>query len=120
MIVNTGLAEFALVQAGDAAADPPTYMAIGTGSTAIMAGDTTLESEVDRVAIASTSASSGIVTYKAFWGQNDANGNTISNAGLFNDASAGDLFAAYVLSSTIAKTTSISLTITWTITLSDA
>lgn len=117
MIVNGGRDLFADLIA-DNTGTRPSYMAVGTGSTAITVSDTTLESELDRNAIALTSSASGVVTYKAFWGMSEAAG-TLANVGLFNDPSAGTMIAAYVLDSTVAKDATKSLTITWTITLAD-
>lgn len=119
MVVNGGRDLFADLIA-DNTGTRPSHMAVGTGSTAITLTDTTLESEVDRNAIANTTSASGVVTYKCFWGLSEANGNTLANAGIFNAAAAGTMIAAYVLDSTVSKTAAISLTITWTITLADS
>lgn len=90
------------------------HMAVSTAATAIADGDTTLASEVSRIALGSTSAGGTALTMRATWGAGDANGNTIASAGIFDDPTAGTMFSGFVLSSTIAKTSSISLTITWT------
>ena len=97
----------------------PDYIAIGTGTTAAAITQTALVTEVDRNQVASKTASSGVATFKAFFGKNEANGYTISELGLFDLPSGGTMFCRSVLSSTVAKTNTISLTITWTLTFSD-
>jgi len=118
MVVNGGRDIFASLIA-DNTGTRPTHIALGTGTTPTTLTDITLENEQGRNAIASTSSSSAVVTWKAFYGKSDLNGNTISNAGLFNASSGVTMLAAFVLASTIAKTSSISITITWTLTLAD-
>ena len=119
IVTNVGLDLFATLITGDSTSYP-SHMAIGTGSTAAAATDTALVAEVDRNAFASeTTASTGVITWKGFWNSSEANGNTIAEAGVFNDASAGTMSNRVVLSSTVAKTSSISLTVTWTFTLTD-
>ena len=92
------------------------YMAIGTGSTAAAAGDTTLGTELDRNALTSTTVTSNEIAYVASWSAGDGTG-AITEAGIFNDASAGTMLARTVFS-TVNKGASDTLSITWTITLS--
>ena len=114
MVVAAGLAGIALAAAGTAT-QIPSHLAAGTGSTAITLGDTSLENEVgSRVLLGSTTGSGYVSTFKGTFGSSELNGNTLSNVGLFDAAAAGNLLSAYILASTIAKTTSISLTISWT------
>jgi len=113
MIVAGGLNSLAKAWAGDAT-DLPSHMAIGTGTTAITLGDTTLESEVSpRIALGTNTSSGATYRASATWGSGDANGNTIANAGLFDAASSGVLLAAAVLDTTVVKDATKSLTITW-------
>lgn len=119
VVTNVGRNQFASLLAEDISTFP-SHLAIGTGSTAATVTDTTLGAEVDRNALSSSSASAGVVTYKAFFSKSEANGNTIAEVGLFDAASSGNMFCRSVLSSTVAKTASVSLSITWTITLADA
>lgn len=119
LVTNAGLDLFATLITGDSTSYP-SHMAIGTGSTAAAASDTTLGAEVDRNAFATeTTSSVGVITWKGFWNSTEANGNTIAEAGIFNASSSGTMSNRVVLSSTVAKTSSISLTITWTFTLTD-
>ena len=90
-----------------------------TGTTAAAITQTALVTEVDRNQVASKTDSAGVATFKAFFGKDEANGNTISELGLFDLPSGGTMFCRSVLSSTVAKTNTISLTITWTLTFSD-
>ena len=92
------------------------YMAIGTGSTAAAAGDTTLGTELDRNALTSTTVTSNEIAYVASWAAGDGTG-AITEAGIFNAASAGTMLARTVFS-TVNKAASDTLSITWTITLS--
>jgi len=119
MIVTTGLERLAALFAQDSTAFA-SHIAIGTGTTAVTAGDTALETEVDRNALGSDTASGAVATFKAFFSKSEANGSTISEVGLFDQASTGTLIARSVLASTVAKDATKSLTITWTFTLADA
>ena len=119
MLVNGGRDLFADIIGGDSST-VPTHIAMGTGTTAITVTDTTLENEQDRNAISLSTASSGVVSYKCFFSKSEMNGVTLANAGIFTAAAAGTMTNAVVLDSTIAKTSSISITLTWTITLANA
>jgi len=119
IVTNGGRDRIAALIAQDTTSFP-SHIAIGTGSTAFVVTDTTLDTEVDRNAIASSTASSGATTFKAFFDKNEANGNTIAEVGIFDAAAAGTMLCAAVLASTVAKTSSVTLTITWTWTFADA
>ena len=119
VVTNVGRNKFASLLAEDISVFP-SHIGIGTGTTAAAVTDTALATEVDRNAFISQSASAGVITYKAFFSKSEANGNTIAEVGLFDAAASGNMFCRSILSSTIAKTASISLSITWTITLADA
>lgn len=92
-----------------------THMAIGTGTTAVAAGQTALTTEVVRGAFTSTTASAKKQTIKYYLDGSTANGNTLAEAGLFNAASTGTMYARALLASTIAKTSSKAVTFTWEI-----
>ena len=97
------------------------WMSVGTGSTAFAVGSTTLNSEIDRNALAGsypeqgTAANDNVVTYKATWAAGDATG-AIVEAGIFNSSGAGSMLAASTFS-VINKGASDTLTITWTVTI---
>ena len=91
------------------------HLAASTSATAIADGDTVLASEVSpRVALGSTDEAGTTLVMRATLGAGDANGNTLASAAIFDAASSGLMFAAYVLTTTIAKTSSISVTFSWT------
>ena len=91
-------------------------MAVGTGSTAASAGQTTLVTELDRNAFSSTSASDGVCTFNAQWAAGDATG-AITEAGIFNAASGGAMLCRTVFD-TVNKAAGDSLAITWVVTIS--
>ena len=93
-----------------------TYMAVGTGTNAAAAGDTTLQTENDRNALTSTTVTNNAVAYVATWAAGDATA-AITEAGIFDAASGGDLLARTVFS-VVNKGAADSMTITWTITVS--
>jgi len=92
------------------------YMAVGTGTTAAAAGNTTLASESDRNALTSTTVTNNEVAYVGTWAAGDASV-AITEAGLFSASSGGTMLARTVFSA-VNKGASDSLTITWTITVS--
>ena len=93
-----------------------THMALGTGTTAAAVGNTTLVTELDRNALTSTTVSTNTIAYACTWASGDGTG-AITEAGLFDAASAGDMLARTVFS-VVNKGASDSITITWTITIS--
>ena len=116
LVVNAGLNLIRDLLDGDAVAGI-THFAVGTGSSAVAAGDTTLSTEVFRAAVTgrTSNAQQLVVTY--YLASGSANGNTLTNAGLFNAAGSGTLFARVKFASSIVKTASIAVTFTWTINL---
>ena len=100
-----------------------TYAAVGTSATAPAAGDTKLGTELYRKAIAGASNVSNVLTVDAFYDETEAN-DTLNEAGIFGDGSAsqatgtadsGILYSHVAISET--KTSSETLTITWTLTI---
>lgn len=98
--------------------DPIGWMAIGTGTTAADAGDTTLVTELDRNALATSggTVSGNTITFETTWAAGDGTG-AVTEAGLFDAASGGDMLARTVFS-VVNKAALDSMTITWTITVS--
>jgi len=91
-----------------------TYCAVGTGNTAAVVGDTTLETELDRSTSVYTRSQS-VGTYSVFFNTGEANG-VITEIGFFgNDATSsadsGTMFNRIVLSNSITKITDYTLTI---------
>jgi hypothetical protein len=100
---------------GDAVAGV-SHFAVGTGSTAPSAADTALVTEVFRAAVTSKTKGSGSLTIKYFLGTASANGSTLREAGLFNAATAGTLYARALVTPDIVKTASIAVTFQWVLT----
>jgi hypothetical protein len=98
------------------ATSQPTHMAVGTGSTAPAAGNTTLGAEIDRNALTSNTASGGVLTMVGNWAAGDATNSAIAEAGVFNAASSGTLYSRATFTA-INKGASDTLQITWTYTL---
>lgn len=96
------------------------HMAIGTGSTAVAAGDTALDTELDRNALTSITQGTGTdankVTYVGDWAAGDGTG-AITEAGIFNSASAGIMLCRTVFS-VKNKGAGDTLTLTWVLTIS--
>jgi len=93
-----------------------THMAVGTGTNAAAAGDTTLQTENDRNALTSTTVTDNAVAYVASWAAGDATA-ALTEAGIFDASSGGDCLARTVFS-VVNKGANDTLTITWTITVS--
>lgn len=93
----------------------PTHMAIGTGVTGEVAGDTTLQTELDRNAVTSNTAAGNVLTVVGDWAAGDGTG-AITEAGIFSAASAGTMFSRATFS-VINKAALDTLNITWTYTV---
>ena len=95
---NTGLAGFIKRMGGDVSTDGFTYLALGTGTTAATATDTTLETEITDSGLARASATVSYETtttagdtlqlYKSFTATGSKN---VSEIGILNDATTGVL-----------------------------
>tara|TARA_B110000238_G_scaffold52296_1_gene57074 strand:- start:339 stop:764 length:426 start_codon:yes stop_codon:yes gene_type:complete len=115
-LVVTDGKEFVASRMKDTTKAAMSHMGIGTGSTAAAAGDSALGSQADRNALTSTTVSGAAVTYLASFGAGEGTG-AITEAGLFNAASAGDMLCRTVFA-VVNKGSSDSMTITWTVTVS--
>jgi len=119
LIVTVGKNHIAdqLSDTGEAAMS---HMALGTGTTAAVVGDSALETELDRNALTSKTQGSGAnanqVTYSGEWAAGDGTG-AITEAGIFNSASAGIMLARSVFA-VKNKGATDSLSIAWTLTIS--
>jgi hypothetical protein len=94
----------------------PNRFALGTGTTAVTAADTELETEVWRDILTTKTVAAGSITFKYFLTSVTANGHTLVEAGLLNEPSAGDLFARVVFTA-IEKTSAITVLFAWTFTI---
>ena len=105
------------------------FMGIGTGSTAVAAGDTTLGTELAgsgyaRISMSNTSGansvsvSGAVVTYSAtFAANNPTNEVILREAGIFNASTAGTMLCRTVFP-IVTKQAADTLTVNWTITVS--
>lgn len=112
-----------------------THMALGTSTTTALVTDSTLSSEVTvagdiaaytRATIASTTQSTGVVTYVAVFGTNNpqrsntSNTTAITEAGIFNSSNAalGGTMLCRTTFAAVNKGNDDTLQITWSITVS--
>tara|TARA_B100000035_G_scaffold313459_1_gene327191 strand:+ start:786 stop:1226 length:441 start_codon:yes stop_codon:yes gene_type:complete len=114
-LVVTAGKDFIAERMKDATTSAMSHMAIGTGSTAAAAGDTALGTEAGRVALTSTTVTANAVAYVATFGAGTGTG-AITEAGLFNASSSGDMLCRTVFS-VINKGAADTLGITWTVTV---
>jgi hypothetical protein len=114
LVVSSGK-DYIAERMKDATTTAMSHMAIGTGTTAAAAGDTALETEAGRVTLTSTTVTSNAVAYVATFGAGTGTG-AITEAGLFNASSGGDLLCRTVFS-VINKGAADTLGITWTVTV---
>jgi len=94
------------------------HMAVGTDTTTLTAGDTTLGGETDRNALTSFTQGAGgddnKVVYLGDWAAGDATA-ALTEAGIFNSSTAGSMLCAQTFS-VINKGAADTLAITWTVT----
>ena len=114
LVVTSGK-DFIAERMKDATTTAMSHMAIGTGSTAAAAGDTALGTEAGRVSLTSTTVTANAVAYVATFGAGTGTG-AITEAGLFNASSSGDMLCRTVFS-VINKGAADTLGITWTVTV---
>lgn len=115
-LVVTAGKNFIASRMKDATATAMSHMAIGTGAVAPVVGNTTLGTEVGRVALTSTTVTNNNVAYVATFPAGTGTG-AITEAGILNAASAGTLLCRTVFS-VINKGAADTLGITWTVTVS--
>ena len=92
------------------------HMAIGSGTTPAAAGDTTLGTELGRVALASGTATGAVATYTATFPAGTGTG-AVTEAGIFNASSAGTMLCRTVFS-VVNKGVDDAMSVTWTVTIS--
>ena len=114
LVVSAGK-DFIAERMKDATTTAMSHMAIGTDTTAAAAGDTALGTEAGRVSLTSTTVTSNAVAYVATFGAGTGTG-AITEAGLFNASSSGDMLCRTVFS-VINKGAADTLGITWTVTV---
>ena len=114
LIVDTGLNFICDRMKDDETA--MTHMALGSGSTAAAAGDTSLGTQLgSREALDSSTVTANQIVYVASFEAGDATG-AVTEAGIFNAASGGTMLCRTVFS-VVNKAADDTLTVNWTITL---
>lgn len=91
------------------------HMAVGTGTASAVAADTACGTEIGRVALTSTTPATNSVTYVATFPAGTGTG-AITEAGLFNAASAGTMLARTVFP-VVNKGSADSISITWVVSI---
>lgn len=92
------------------------HMAVGSSNTSPVVGNTTLGTELGRVSLDSSSASTATVTYVATFPAGTGTG-TITEAGIFNAASSGTLLCRTNFNA-VNKAAGDTIVITWNVTVS--
>jgi hypothetical protein len=92
------------------------HMAIGSGTTAAAIGNTAMETQLARVSLATATSSGAVVTYTASFPAGTGTG-AVTEAGIFNNSSGGDMLCRTVFS-VVNKGTDDAMSITWTVTVS--
>ena len=114
LIVDTGLNFICDRMKDDETA--MTHMALGSGSTAAAAGDTTLGSQLgSREALDSSTVTNNQIVYVASFEAGDGTG-AVSEAGIFNASTGGTMLCRTVFA-VVNKQADDTLTVNWTITL---
>lgn len=114
MVVDVGLARLAGMMAQVSYSTGFT-IGVGTDATAADAADTDLGASVHEEAVTTQSQAGAVATYKLFIDSTEANGEILAEAGLKFD---GVLIDRAILSSTVAKNSGKTVTVTIQLTLS--
>ena len=120
LVVDAGLAYIAS-RMKDTSQVAMSHMAVGDGDQAGGAanpapGDTTLQHQLARVALTSTTVTDNAVEYVASFNAGVGTG-AVTEAGIFNDSTSGTMLCRTEFA-VINKGASDSMTITWTVTIS--
>jgi len=117
LVVTSGKELVAANLQGDSV-NPIGYMALGTGTTAAALGDVSLETELDRNALATPggTVNGAVVTYETTWVPGDGTG-AITEAGLFTAPSGGTMLARTVFP-VVNKGADDTITVVWDVTIS--
>lgn len=117
LVVTTGLG-FIASRMKDATATAMSHMALGSSSATAAAGNTTLGTELGRVALTSTTVTGNAVAYSASFGPGVGTG-AVTEAGLFNASTGGTMLCRTVFS-VVNKDAGDTMAITWTVTIGAA
>lgn len=115
LVVTTGR-NFVASRMGGTSPAVMSHMAVGTNNTAAALADTTLGTELARVALTSSNVSANVITYVATFPAGTGTG-ALTEAGVLNNTSGGTLLCRTVFS-TVNKSASDTMTVTWAVTIS--
>lgn len=113
VFTTTGKEEIMKWMAGDSST-APTHIATGVGTISANESDSSLGSEVGREAINSTSRDGKKVTYTITLDSLQLNGNDLTEVGLLNASTNGDLFQRSVFAA-ISKTNAFEIQVDITV-----
>ena len=114
LVVTTGKTFIAARMVGTPTA--MSHMAIGSGTTDPVVGNTALETELGRVSLTSSASAGAVVTYVASFGAGTGTG-AVTEAGILNASSGGTLLCRTEFA-VVNKGADDSMSVTWTITVS--
>lgn len=116
LVVDAGL-DFIASRMGGTSSAVMSHMGLGSDNTAAAAGNTALGAQLgSRVGLTSSTVTDNTIQYIATFGAGEGTG-AVVEAGIFNDATAGDMLCRTVFS-VVNKDADDTLSVTWTITLS--
>ena len=115
LVVTTGKG-YVASRMKDATATAMSHMAVGTGSTAAAAADTTLGGESARVALASTTVSGAVVTYVATFPAGTGTA-ALTEAAVLNASSSGTMLCRTVFA-VVNKGANDVMAVSWAVTAS--
>lgn len=117
LVVTTGLG-FIASRMKDAVATPMSHMGLGSSSATAAAGNTSLGTELGRIALTSTTVTNNAVAYSASFGPGVGTG-AVTEAGLFNASTGGTMLCRTVFA-VVNKDAGDTMVITWTVTIGAA
>jgi len=113
LVVDTGL-NYIANRMKEAVVGAMSHVAVGSGATAAAAGDTALDTQIStRKALTSTTVTAGNIVYATTFAAGESTG-AITEAGIFNAASAGVMLCRTVFA-VVNKGADDTLAITWTV-----
>jgi hypothetical protein len=115
LVVTTGKG-YVASRMKDATATAMSHMAVGTGSTAAAAADTTLGGESARVALTSTTVSGAVITYVATFAAGTGTA-ALTEAAVLNASSSGTMLCRTVFA-VVNKGANDAMSVSWAVTAS--
>lgn len=115
LVVTTGKG-YVASRMKDATATAMSHMAVGTGSTAAAAADTTLGGESARVALTSTTVSGAVITYVATFAAGTGTA-ALTEAAVLNASSSGTMLCRTVFA-VVNKGANDQMAVSWSVTAS--